>query len=729
MAKSKSSMRIPIQYVPISGINPLFEYDSPPRQVMLGGNLTQVYSVEGRTRKRLRSGLERKHAQATFKHQFREDSTVLAVIPRYTAKDLVGRNAESPTSLVIYEEYETGMLNCLQLDRNHVMHQHYGFEYSFDPKVMDKLRQPNAMMRAGTVVAHSPNVTPDGDYMIGLEANVAFTSGESGAEDGIKFSRSFAERIAAPGCETRSLSFGRTHYPGNWNGTPDNFKIIPDIGETIRNNGMIGFMRPFDPTNDALYMTARSLMKPIYDMDVPIFGKAGAKVVDVKVYHNPKAAGPDLPEEMTGQLRRYMEADKEYCRKIIRTVMDRRGKRDSNGKVILDHNLKIHPDLWTVLYDAIVYAGMDLITKDNWPEMYREVLGMQRTYRGGQLDKWRVDITFTYKAEIAEGPKLTSLHGVKGTAVYIAEDEDMLVDKFGNRAEVEMSGTSTVGRMVQGQMGEPIIGAAGRDVIKRVRRKLGMDDMGVYTLREIQDIMDKTPTDTLMELFDYVLGFYEIISPLDDYRRALKYKDEGDRWMRHLMHVIEDGNEPYGMYVHYVPGRGRPLREVYPMLKASGDKYMPEVSECRYRWTGDKEFTWTESPIMIAPTYFLPLEKTATDWSGVGSAKLGHFGTAARLTQQDRYTRPGRETSTKTTGEDETRNLSKSFGGEVMKEIFDIHADPAVHRAVCRGILDAEFPTNIDEVITDEDRAKARHRPKAHANHMIRCSGKGFERK
>ena len=157
--------------------------------------------------------------------------------------------------------------------------------------------------------------------------------------------------------------------------------------------------------------------------------------------------------------------------------------------------------------------------------------------------------------------------------------------------------------------------------------------------------------------------------------------------------------------------------------------YMPEMSALRYKWPGDDEYTVTVGEHLIGPTYYLPLEKTATDWSGVSSSNLGHFGTPAKLTQLDKYTKPGRETGTKATGEDEFRNLAKTFGGEVLAEIADMHNNPVSHRAVCRAIITADKPTNIEEAIDREKYPIGGHRPLSYIQHMSLCSGKGFSRK
>jgi hypothetical protein len=133
-------------------------------------------------------------------------------------------------------------------------------------------------------------------------------------------------------------------------------------------------------------------------------------------------------------------------------------------------------------------------------------------------------------------------------------------------------------------------------------------------------------------------------------------------------------------------------------------------------------------PIMIGPNYYLILEKTATDWSGVSSSKTSHFGTTARLTNADKYSSPGRQTVTRSLDESSVRNMAHATGAEIIADIMDLNNNPTAHKEVCYNILTAEKPTNIERVI---DRTKFKlggHRPLAFAIHQLIVSGKNITR-
>lgn len=311
------------------------------------------------------------------------------------------------------------------------------------------------------------------------------------------------------------------------------------------------------------------------------------------------------------------------------------------------------------------------------------------------------------------------------TAVW--PDECMPTDKFGNRADYLQFGGSTNSRMNPGQLHEQLFGAAGRDVIKRIRRDYGLGDFEQLEFRNIVELLKNSPHSQNLKNYEYLLGWYEIIAIETDYPRAKRYLERGDRWMVHLAHVIEDGNEPYGTFIHFPADGHIDINAVIGKIKEG--PYRPEMSTVRYKWPGDTEYTETVTEILLGPTYFLPLEKTATDWSGVGSCKVGHFGTTSRLTQSDRYSRPGRETSTRVAGEAEFRNGAKSYGGEWLAHWSDMNNNPVVHEEICRTLITHETPTNIDVSFDREKFPIGGHRPLSFLKHMSFCGGKGFSDK
>lgn len=714
--------QIPIEMVPVSGSNPYFPYVSAARQVMYTGNRTQELSVVGRTRKRQRSGLETELAKATFRHQFDDYVMVLDVIPRFKNDGIHEDFKLNPLEVVIFENYDTGELDCLELSKFHVMHQHYGFRFVENEDVMDKLRNTrNPTFPPGTTLARSPNVTEDGDYMPGLETSVCLITDSAVTEDALVYSESYADRIRTTGYESRTFSFGRTHYPTNSYGNISNVWVIPNIGDKIHSNGLLCALRPYDPILDAVYMSAKKLLKPVYGMDTPVYGVPDATIVDIKVIRNENVKERKLPEALCKQLDRYYEADKRFYINIIRTCLMRSGK-------YMTMRPKLSSRLNSLLYDAFVFVGKELNDEGLWPyPQQTSALEVNRKYRGETLDEYRVEVTYEFLAQVKEGSKGTGMHGNKGVSGEVRPDADMPTDENGNRAEVMGLCTSVSNRMNPGLVHEQMVGAAGRDVIKRIRRAFGLKDMGFIDKRDIDDVVfDERNHNLALEWFEYLLGFYKLVAPTENYRVMSSEKARNsDRWLRHLAQVIKDGDEPYGLYFN-LPITA-PVRMNDVMRELEEGPYRPEITRVTYRDHGGKMVT-TKEPILIGPNYYLILEKTATDWSGVSSSKTSHFGTTARLTNADKYSSPGRQTVTRSLDEASVRNFAHAAGAEVLADIMDLNNNPTAHKEACYNLVTAEYPTNMERVI---DRTKFKlggHRPLAFAIHQLIVSGKSISR-
>lgn len=716
---SEAQYLIPPEMVPISGLNPFFHEVSPARQVMFTGNLAQANVLDGRTRKRIQSGLEREISKATFKHVFDRDSVVLAVIPRFSSL-MHGENfAINPVDVIVFEDYETRQLDVIELTRFHVMHQHYGFRFDIDEDVYSQLT-PKARIKAGTVVARSPAVTEDGDYMYGLEAVVCPISDPGVIEDGLVISESFAKRLRTTGYETRTITCGRNHYLINAYGNADTYKPLPDIGDKIHSNGLICAARPYHPLYDSIYMSRKKLFKPVYGLDTCTYGVPDATVVDIKVLHNNRLPNPRVPAAMSEQLRKYYEADKRFYIDLIRTCLRRQGH-------VLSESSNLSSRLWSMLYDGIALCGEDLVEENLWPADDIQALRTRLQYRGEILDEFRIEITFEYKTAMGEGPKGTDVHGGKGVVAAVWPDADMPVDKFGNRSEIlEFSG-SVVNRMNPGRGHEQMIGAAGRDVIKRIRRSYGFPDMGPLNDDDVRRrVASASNHDLSMENFEYVLGFYKLVCA-HKLVEGLTKKDtiSSGRWLRHLVAVIHDGEHPHGLYLQIRSDSGIDIPAVIAELEREDSPYHPEISTITYRDLGGN-LVESKHPILIGPKYYLGLEKTATDWSGVSSSKVNHFGVTARLTNADKYSKPGRETGTRATGESEGRNHAAAYGAEVLADNMDMNNNPTVHKEVCKTLLTHPTPTNMERAV-DRDKFKlGGHRPLAFAIQQMVCSGKNI---
>ncbi len=387
----------------INGFNPINACVSGSRQQMLGSYLTQNNVIAEPTLKRHKSGLEREFAKGSWNVDVKDDCTIVKVIPRFSRRTYGVDFELNPLDIVIVERESDGVLDYIEIPRYHCMHQQYGFAYDYVEENYSRVAS-NKRFRKGTVLAKSPAVADNGEWMAGREVNVVQMTHPAGIEDGLLMSESCAKAMRVRGIESRTGSCGRRHYPVNRYGKGDEFKIFPDIGDKIDSTGLLFALRPHDQVLDAVYMSKNRLKEPIYNLDRPTFAQPNARVIDIRVFHNDRASSPGIPDSMSEQLRKYYEADRMFYLEIIKTCLGRDG-------IMGWDKMRISEELNILITYGIGICGDLLVKEGLWSKKSASELQLPSRYRGELLDEWRFEITYEYLNDIDVGPKFSDFMG------------------------------------------------------------------------------------------------------------------------------------------------------------------------------------------------------------------------------------------------------------------------------------------------------------------------------
>lgn len=376
----------------VNATNPWMKNDSSSRMQMFAGHISQAQVIKGATPRRCFTGVEPEFGKYTFSKRFPVNASVIKIIDKYRPKVGQGRIKENPTTFVFYENAESPMreIEVMVLERHHVLHQHFGFKYKFNSDVVTRLTS-GANFPAGTIVADSPNVDSQGNYCYGIEANIAYCSIPGVIEDGIIVSESFIDKITAKGFESRVESWGKNYYPLNLYGDENNYKPFPDIGERIRDDGLLFALRKYDDLLGPVEMTPKALMEPDYTHDRLIYAVPNGKVIDINVHHNDSGKYPPTPVGMEAQTQKYYSATVEFYNEVLSFYRELKKKRRDD--------LRISPEFHRLLVEATGYVH------DN------NRVRISKTYRRNPLDDWRVEVTFEYDVVPNVGYKLSGQHG------------------------------------------------------------------------------------------------------------------------------------------------------------------------------------------------------------------------------------------------------------------------------------------------------------------------------
>ena len=292
----------------------------------------------------------------------------------------------------------------------------------------------------------------------------------------------------------------------------------------------------------------------------------------------------------------------------------------------------------------------------------------------------------------------------------------MPVDEEGNRADIVMDPNSRVNRMNIGGLTEQYINAASRDVGKRIRKLLGIDQGDHHAKTKVEEIFYQNPA-LFLQAWEYLIGYYKIIAP-KQYLWCTDGSMDDEEKIEHIANLCFDH-----IYV-YIPPEDSP--EYMEAIKKIERSYRPVYGPVEYiGYSGNKVKTKTN--VRIGSMYIMLLEKTGDDWSSVASGKTQHFGVIAKLTKEDKSNEPIRAQPIKGVGETEGRIFASYTGARATAELMDRNNNPSTHAEIVKQILIADKPTGIKELI---DRTKfpfGNTKPLQILNHIALCAGWKFE--
>lgn len=681
------------EFLGVCGLNPWFGHDSSSRQQMFASHLGQCLVINGATQRFFQTGMEREYGKYTFSVKMPVDGAVIKIIHRYLSgvgeESIPGR---SPQQVIIYEDHETKEVGCINITTFCSNHPYFGFEYKPTPE-LGSLHEKKPISK-DTILLNSPNVADDGGYKFGIEANMLFATLPGTSEDGIIVSEALLPRLGFKKYERRTVSFGRSEYPLNIFGTPDNYKPFPEIGELVRTDGLLMATRKHGEGTRMLDMSIYDTMNVVLPFDRPTYATNGeGRIIDIKIHHDAMNNGGLTPFGMDAQPAKYDKAKVRFYQEIWN---EWKRLHRTRGKALL-----LTPEFSSLVKEAISVVG---ITKER----------IHKNFRREPLDDYRIEFIIEYNVIPTEGFKLTDCHGGKGVFCKVEKVENMPIDQHGNRAEIVMDPNSTVSRMNLGRLFEQFYNAARRDVRRKLSLDLGIEFGDRHALQKIELVRRDNPT-LFERSWNYLLRFIQILSP----RQANWHIDGEYRYnaQEYMARVLQEE-----LFI-YLPPENEPESE--QIMADLRREYMPLFGPVQYVGnSGNKVIT--KLPMMIASMYVLLLEKTADDWTAVASGNTQHFGVLSQMTNSNKYTRPTRFSPIRADGEAEVRIKFSYAGAEITAETLDRNNNPSTHKMVLRNLLTAAKPSDVKMLVDRTKNPLGQDRPKQMVKHLIQMGGSKF---
>ena len=688
-----------VEFLSVHGLNPFVRHNSSPRLQMMSSHLTQRLVIKGATERIIQTGVEQELGKYTFSTKMPVNGKIIKVIDRYPKNLSVDSIAFNPESLVIYEDDDTKEIGCFFINYYKSYHQYFGFKNKFNEQNISKL-SPGNFVAKDTIFADSPAVTEEGGYAYGINLNMAFMSHPAVSEDGILISRDALDKLSFKVFETRVAEFGNHSFPLNLYGTVNNYKPFPDIGEVIREDGLLMMLRDYDMDICPVNMSIYDVMEPDYIFDKAIYVRGcGGKIIDIKIYHDENSIST-TPIGIEEFLTKYLKAKKTFYKELMETI---NGLKALSRKKFNNNKLKLKPELHRLIVEA-------LSNLDEGGEKSNQKLN--HIHRKDPLDDYRIEFTIEYTITPDVGFKLTDINGGKGVICALANPEDMPIDSNGNRAEIVMDAYSTLSRMNIGRLYEMYIQGSARDTAKIIKDTIEQSvGTSKYAINSVQQFYNKD-VNAFNNIYSYLLGFYNICSP-KQHQFFSSLSNDSDK-IEHIADCISKG------IILYIPPNND--RETDMIVKLLEQHYRPTYGPVSYVGL-DGERVTTFDNVRIAPLYMMLLEKIGDDWASVSSGRLQHFGVLSPMTKNEKYSMPFRNSPVRTIGETEGRIFVSYCGREAVAEMMDRNNSPVTHKAVVNSILTSTHPSNIDVAVDRNIIQLGASKPLAIMNHISLCAG------
>lgn len=671
----------------VSGLDPYVGYATSPRKQMFASHVGTHVTVSGASPRRQQTGMERQFGKFTFNKKTPVDLEVIRVIKRYPEGVGIGRINQNPQTIIIYENVETKELGVIDLRDFCSNHPYFGFVYR-KKEALSRLG-PRSFIKGGTVLLESPAVDDQDNYSYGVNSNMIHMSHEATSEDGIVFRKGWLDKFKYNTFEKIPAEIGPARFPINAFGTNEVYKICPDIGERVGDDGIVMITRAYNEDTAVFDQSPHALRRFYPDSDRAVVAPPGGIIKDIVVYHDPLSRQARVPDGMDAQLRKYSQASQAFYKEIADLWRRYYAERKEY--------LRVTPELDQLVVTALAFTDKSDSNRITF------------SHRRAKLDDWRIEFIIQYENTPNIGNKFTGCHGDKGVAVEIWDDHRMPVDEFGNVADIITDPYSTVGRSILGRVYEPKFNAVGHDIVQALKNDLHID--GAVTPQLLAKL-DTNNGGRVTFAFNELLDFFKIISPLRMY--PLYAQSTQQDIYDYMATVVNDA------VILYLP----PESEV---------KYKSVVMQVNERFGNRKSpvtfignsgvLVKTKESFLISSVYVMLLDKTGTDWAAVSVGKLQHYGVLGQLTSVDKYTSQVRLQGSRSHGESEYRIYLTNTKTYFAAETADRNNNKQVMEHMARGIMDSSVPGKIDNLVDRQLIPYGNHRVLQIIRNLGECMG------
>ena len=277
--------------------------NSGMRKIMFGINLEQRLPIMDPEVPYVSTGFEYQYGQLSSSFTVADDGySIVASIPKFS---------NVPKNHVFHVLVSDNGTKVRYLEACQYKHSTENYGYLYSKSCMNF--RPGDHIRSGDVLLKSTSFDEYNNRKDGKNMLVLYNSSEQTMEDGIIISESAAKKMASPLIHKFKIVLNDNDIPLNLYGNYDNYKVMPDIGEVVKDSVFMAYRR--EKKEESLYSQTYSRMMSLSLSDETII--CNGKLVDINVYSND-------PSKMNivhfGQIKYYWEEQLKFARAFVDTV-------------------------------------------------------------------------------------------------------------------------------------------------------------------------------------------------------------------------------------------------------------------------------------------------------------------------------------------------------------------------------------------------------------------------
>src|SRR5574344_193545 len=674
-------------------MNPKAANTSSQRATMLAGHLSKAQIVAGVDLPRLFTGYEKPIGDYSYNPTRRDyDIIVKDIIPVYKVNSGAYPIMYNPSTTVIYQARIDNDSNqgteysYLNMDKYTSNHDGYGWSNTFPGAGYVSIGN---YIAKDIVLSEAPTTDRHIFKPWGTNLNVAYISLPHVTEDAVIISQTAAKKLQPEAFKTIERDIKSTQIPLNLYGNEENYKFMPDVGETVRDDGVLCTLRTPGINSIIHDLTPANLAKPQYQHDFIIRAPAGSQIMRIDVWINrnkiKQLAYPiEQFAKMFAQAERYREQNTRYCASVYNFY---------NSLVNSNEDGKISPKLNTLITSAI---EMLIADGQKLPRVMPTKSKVSPAKKKEVIEFLHIEVTYQIPRHVQNGFKITGRHGNKGVISRIVPDEYMPTDDFGFRADICIDPNSPFARLNTGQLDECFISRIGEMIRREMVDYASKNDYTSAWNRYIEFLTDCNPK------------FGNLVAAV---HQAPQQKIE------EIQERIRDG-----IYVQQHPFQsGLGTQWILRMR----DKYNVQKTPVVFTFEdshGNLKTIRTKKPVLIGSAYFFLLDKMPY-LRACSSAYISQFNIPTKASSTATLQNPYPIQALRI-GEDERRNLGMVVGGKGVARLMGEYANNReATTLLANHLLTDTYPSQLTRTeMSVEDIIKGSEIIKV-ANHVFSTCG------